>query len=180
MCKTEVQAPLELYSNSYFICYHTYVSRFSPVTYLFFLSSILILSSSFLLLSFLLLSFSPPQAVKCITCSNSLCLFTDDVESDSEEASGQNGESDFVSSLLFKLSVVVSFTFMCVCVFPHPVWPGDGVLLERSVEHHRWDIRQLSDVPQLSWDGSLPGMPEGQNTSAVVITCHYLPAFSHC
>lgn len=117
----------------------------------FFLSSILILASSFLLLSFLLLSFSPPQAVKCITCSNSLCLFTDDVESDSEEASGQNGESDFVSSLLFKLSVVVSFTFMCVCVCVSPPsvtrwWSSPGALCGTSQMRHQTTVRCSSTV----------------------------------
>ena len=42
-----------------------------------------------------------------------------------------------------------------------PVRPGHGVLLERTVEHHGRDARQLRDVPQLQRHEALPGLPEG-------------------
>lgn len=104
-------------------------------------------------------SFSPPQAVKCITCSNSLCLFTDDVESDSEEASGQNGESDFVSSLLFKLSVVVSFTFMCVCVcFP----------------------TQCDQVMEFSWSALWNITDETSDNCQMFLNCRGMSLFLEC
>ena len=49
---------------------------------------------------------------------------------------------------------------------PASVRSGDGVLLERPVEHHRRDARQLRDVPQLQRHEAVPGLPEGNASPA--------------